>query len=223
MNETIAQKLQYTSDAVDDIQAAINEKGVNVDNTVELCLYGDKIREINSDESSEIKVSSEADNALLVKEDGLFLQDLNPALDEIYNILGITEIGCATGKLPSYEIPMKNNISENIVIPLNLDFTPSAVFLEISNMSAGTNSTVHQYAKDVWISSLYTENLTLSHDTNVNSSTSFTWRGIKTEIQNFSKESITLHVKTHINTTGSAKIDSVYGNFILYGYWYAIA
>lgn len=44
--ETIAEKLQYTSDAVDDIQAAINEKGVEVDDDIELGLYGDKIREI---------------------------------------------------------------------------------------------------------------------------------------------------------------------------------
>ena len=45
---TIAEKLQYTSDAVDDIQAAINEKGVEVDDDIELGLYGDKIREINA-------------------------------------------------------------------------------------------------------------------------------------------------------------------------------
>ena len=44
--ETIAEKLQYTSNAVDDIQAAINEKGVDVDNTVGLGYYGAKIREI---------------------------------------------------------------------------------------------------------------------------------------------------------------------------------
>lgn len=44
--ETIAEKLQYTSNAVNDIQTAINEKGVEIDNTIELGYYGDKIREI---------------------------------------------------------------------------------------------------------------------------------------------------------------------------------
>lgn len=43
---TIAEKLEYTSEAVDDIQAAINEKGVEVKNNIKLGLYGDKIREI---------------------------------------------------------------------------------------------------------------------------------------------------------------------------------
>lgn len=50
--ETIAEKLQYTSDAVDDIQAAINEKGVTVGNDTELGLYGDKIREISGGNSA---------------------------------------------------------------------------------------------------------------------------------------------------------------------------
>ncbi|RKI44293.1 hypothetical protein D7V86_03410 [bacterium D16-51] len=44
--KTITEKLQYTNSAVNDIQAAINEKGIEVDNTIELGYYGDKIREI---------------------------------------------------------------------------------------------------------------------------------------------------------------------------------
>lgn len=50
--ETITEKLQYTSDAVDDIQAAINEKGVEVDDDIELGYYGDKIREITGGNSA---------------------------------------------------------------------------------------------------------------------------------------------------------------------------
>ena len=45
---TIAEKLAYLSDAVDDIQDAINEKGVVVNDTVALGDYGDKIRAIPS-------------------------------------------------------------------------------------------------------------------------------------------------------------------------------
>lgn len=44
---TIAEKLEYTMNAVDDIQAAINEKGVEVKDNVQLGLYGNKIREIS--------------------------------------------------------------------------------------------------------------------------------------------------------------------------------
>lgn len=43
---TIADKLSYLSDAIDDIQDAINEKGIEVSNTIPLGLYGNKIREI---------------------------------------------------------------------------------------------------------------------------------------------------------------------------------
>lgn len=43
---TIVEKLTYLSDAVDDIQSAINEKGVEVSDTLPLGTYGDKIREI---------------------------------------------------------------------------------------------------------------------------------------------------------------------------------
>ena len=56
---TIAEKLQYTSDAVDDIQAAINEKGVEVDDDIELGLYGDKIREINAYTDDDIIIKLE--------------------------------------------------------------------------------------------------------------------------------------------------------------------
>ena len=47
---SIAEKLTYLSDAVDDIQAAINEKGVEVSDTLPLGTYGNKIREITGGE-----------------------------------------------------------------------------------------------------------------------------------------------------------------------------
>lgn len=51
----IAQKLQYMSNAVDDIQLAINEMGVQADDEVELGYYGNKIREIASVNGNNIK------------------------------------------------------------------------------------------------------------------------------------------------------------------------
>ena len=45
---TIIQKLEYTLASVDDIQDAINEKGVDCQDTVPLGEYGDKIRQISS-------------------------------------------------------------------------------------------------------------------------------------------------------------------------------
>jgi len=50
---TIAQKGQAAIDSINDIQDAINEMGVEVDNTVPLTDYGDKIREIQAGEGSE--------------------------------------------------------------------------------------------------------------------------------------------------------------------------
>lgn len=45
---TIIDKLEYTKLAVDDIQAAINEKKVQCEDTVPLKEYGDKIRAIKT-------------------------------------------------------------------------------------------------------------------------------------------------------------------------------
>lgn len=45
---TLSEKLTYLSNAVNDIQAAINEKDVIVDDTLPLREYGNKIREIKS-------------------------------------------------------------------------------------------------------------------------------------------------------------------------------
>lgn len=45
---TLLEKLTYLSNAVDDIQSAINEKDVNVDDTIPLGEYGNKIREIKT-------------------------------------------------------------------------------------------------------------------------------------------------------------------------------
>ena len=53
---TIAEKLQYLSDSVNDIQAAIIEKGVAVGSDVPLGSYGAKIRSIQtgSDDTEDI-------------------------------------------------------------------------------------------------------------------------------------------------------------------------
>lgn len=52
---SIAEKLTYTSNAVDDIQLAINQMGVEVDKTIALGYYGDKIREIANANGNNIK------------------------------------------------------------------------------------------------------------------------------------------------------------------------
>ena len=52
---SIAEKLQYMYNAVEDIQLAINEMEVQTDNTIELGYYGDKIREIANVNGNNIK------------------------------------------------------------------------------------------------------------------------------------------------------------------------
>lgn len=45
---TLLEKLTYLSNAVNDIQAAINEKGVIIEDILQLREYGNKIREIKT-------------------------------------------------------------------------------------------------------------------------------------------------------------------------------
>ena len=45
---TVADKLRYTLNAVNDIQAAIEEKKISITDTTPLKSYGDKIREIRT-------------------------------------------------------------------------------------------------------------------------------------------------------------------------------
>lgn len=52
---SIADKLKYMSNAIDDIQLAITENHVECDNTVELGLYGEKIRLIKNSNGNGIK------------------------------------------------------------------------------------------------------------------------------------------------------------------------
>lgn len=52
---SIAEKLQYMNNAVDDIQLAITENHIECDDTVELGLYGEKIRQIKNSNGNSIK------------------------------------------------------------------------------------------------------------------------------------------------------------------------
>lgn len=52
---SIAEKLQYMCNAVDDIQLAITENHIECDDTVELGLYGEKIRQIKNSNGNSIK------------------------------------------------------------------------------------------------------------------------------------------------------------------------
>ena len=57
---TLAQKLQYTLDSIDDIQKALEEKGFDMSD-VELSRYGDLIRLITGSNSGS-RESSSAEN-----------------------------------------------------------------------------------------------------------------------------------------------------------------
>lgn len=94
----IAQKLQYTCNAVDDIQLAINEMGVQTDDETPLGYYGDKIREIANVNGNNIKDFYE-----LEKFEGFSKLDILPkdikdvsALVIIGNIDNINTFDCIT-------------------------------------------------------------------------------------------------------------------------------
>lgn len=94
----IAQKLQYTCNAVDDIQLAINEMGVQTDDETPLGYYGDKIREIANVNGNNIKDFYE-----LEKYEGFSKLDILPkdikdvsALVIIGNIDNINTFDCIT-------------------------------------------------------------------------------------------------------------------------------
>lgn len=70
---SIAEKLTYTINAVDDIQLAIEQMGVGIDDAVELGYYGDKIREIANVNGNNIK-----DFYVLEKLEGISRMDIMP-------------------------------------------------------------------------------------------------------------------------------------------------
>lgn len=72
---SIAEKLTYTINAVDDIQLAIEQMGVGIDDAVELGYYGDKIREIANVNGNNIK-----DFYVLEKFEGISRMDIMPKI-----------------------------------------------------------------------------------------------------------------------------------------------
>ena len=95
---TIADKLLYMNNAVDDIQLAINECKVEVDDSVELGLYGDKIREIANSNGNNIK-----DFYVIEKFDSFSRMELFPKTVEeitdyviIGSVDGLDSLDCIT-------------------------------------------------------------------------------------------------------------------------------
>ena len=111
----IAQKLQYTCNAVDDIQLAINEMEVQTDNTIELGYYGDKIREIANVNGNNIKDFYEFE-----KYEGFSKLDILPkdikdvsALVIIGNIDNVNTFDCIT--LDSFAAYSTNTLTSKTI------------------------------------------------------------------------------------------------------------
>ena len=94
----IAQKLQYTCNAVDDIQLAINEMGVQTDDETPLGYYGDKIREIANVNGNNIKDFYELEKFEGFSKLDIFPKDIKDvnALVIIGNIDNINTFDCIT-------------------------------------------------------------------------------------------------------------------------------
>lgn len=78
---TIFDKLKYLSEAVNDIQAAINEKKIEVDSTVPLEKYGDKIREIQTGGMWADYITMEAFPAFT--EEDIVVKDVSDVTDSV--------------------------------------------------------------------------------------------------------------------------------------------
>lgn len=94
----IAQKLQYTCNAVDDIQLAINEMGVQTDDETPLGYYGDKIREIANVNGNNIKDFYELEKFEGFSKLDIFPRDTKDVSDLaiIGNIDNINTFDCIT-------------------------------------------------------------------------------------------------------------------------------
>ena len=85
---TLADKLSYLAASVDDIQAAINEKQIQVDSTIPLGKYGEKIREIQTGSLWADYISLEAFPA--------FSQE-DLAAKELFDVTGKVIVGAEPG------------------------------------------------------------------------------------------------------------------------------
>ncbi len=81
---TIWNKIDSLLESIDDIQAAINEKKIEVDSTIPLSKYGDKIREIVTDSGWHDYITMEAFPAFT--EENLVAKDMEDITDAV--ILG---------------------------------------------------------------------------------------------------------------------------------------
>lgn len=95
---SIAEKLQYTYNAVDDIQLAINEMGVQTDDETPLGYYGDKIREIANVNGNNIKDFYELEKFEGFSKLDIFPRDAKDVSDLaiIGNINNVNTFDCIT-------------------------------------------------------------------------------------------------------------------------------
>ncbi len=95
---SIAEKLQYMYNAVEDIQLAINEMGVQTDDETPLGYYGDKIREIANVNGNNIKDFYELEKFEGFSKLDIFPRDTKDVSDLaiIGNINNVNTFDCIT-------------------------------------------------------------------------------------------------------------------------------
>ncbi len=112
---SIAEKLQYTYNAVDDIQLAINEMGVQTDDETPLGYYGDKIREIANVNGNNIKDFYELEKFEGFSKLDIFPRDTKDVSDLaiIGNINNVNTFDCIT--LDSFAAYSTNTLTSKTI------------------------------------------------------------------------------------------------------------
>ena len=143
---TIADKLQYTLDAVDDIQQALTDKGVSVSDSDALATYGDKIRSISSGGIDTSDATATAGDILYGKTAYAKGSKVTGSMLYIYE----TSVTPSVKVLKSGEVGMASN--KEIGAGYTSGITVQGVTVELSDHTKGT-ATENEIAsgKTAWV------------------------------------------------------------------------
>lgn len=143
-----------------------------------------------SKNSSGIILSKETDNGLHTKEDGLFLESIKDRIDTIKDRILDKKYGNFIIGDFSYTRSPAVKCDDTIVIPIDLAFMPKKVLVGFDYIKC-TYSTSELAISNLFIGS--DKIVDIHYDSNVNSTTSYTCRGVKIRVT-YDKNDAYVHI-----------------------------